>query len=574
MATAEALSTSFPWQQQYDPGVPAAIEIPDLSLPDLFYQAAAEFPAQPAVIFFGKTISYQRLAHLVRQTAAGLARLGLKAGQPLALILPNCPQTIIAYYAALHLGAIVVMINPLAAPREMLDQLRRTGATTALVLDQLAAKVEQIRTELPLRHLIVTSLADFLPFPLNGLYLWQCWRQQQQIGARRQLQQTSFRELLKSVPAALPPPTARSHDIAILQYTGGTTGVPKAAVLTHRNLVSNVLQINAWLQHCRRGRERILAVLPYFHVFGMTAGMNWPLNLGGSIILLPKFDATQVLKTIHRQRPTVFPAVPTIFIALLHHPDLQRYDLTSLWGCISGSAPLPREVQIRFEALTKGRIIEGYGLTETSPVTHLNPIGRGGKPGSIGLPFPNTVCRIVDAETGRRDMPVGEVGELILQGPQVMSGYWQNDTETALAIRDGWFYTGDLARMDDDGYFYIVDRKKDLIIASGFNIFPREVEEVIHQHPGVQEVVVFGVPEAYRGETVMAVIVPTPGAALDAEAILHFCRERLAAYKVPTIIEFRPELPKTLVGKVLRRQLRQEAVARQGEPTGHEKRET
>jgi long-chain acyl-CoA synthetase len=282
----------------------------------------------------------------------------------------------------------------------------------------------------------------------------------------------------------------------------------------------------------------------------MTAGMNWPLNLAGTIILLPKFDAATVLKTIHQLRPTVFPAVPTIFIALLHHPHLQRYDLTSLWGSISGSAPLPRDVQQRFEALTNGRIIEGYGLTETSPVTHLNPITGHRKSGSIGLPFPNTDCRIVDAETGCRDLPVGEVGELLLRGPQVMSGYWQNPAETSLALRDGWFYTGDLAKMDDD-----------LIIAGGFNIYPREVEEVLHLHPAVQEVVVFGVPESYRGETVMAIIVAKPDNPVNAEELMDFCRNRLAAYKVPTIIEFRPDLPKTLVGKVLRRQLRQEAVA-------------
>jgi long-chain acyl-CoA synthetase len=254
--------------------------------------------------------------------------------------------------------------------------------------------------------------------------------------------------------------------------------------------------------------------------------------------------------------------VPTIFIALLHHPDLLRYNLTSLWGSISGSAPLPQDVQNRFEELTKGRIIEGYGLTETSPVTHLNPIAGRRKSGSIGLPFPNTECRIVDADTGCRDLPVGEVGELLLRGPQVMSGYWQNPDETALAVRDGWFYTGDLAKMDDDGFFYIVDRKKDLIIASGFNIFPREVEEILHLHPTVQEVVVFGVPESYRGETVMAIVVPKPGNPVSAEELMDFCRSRLAAYKIPTIIEFRDELPKTMVGKVLRRQLRQEAVAR------------
>lgn len=546
------------WQSQYDLEVPATLTIPALTLPDLLYQAAAACPLQPAISFFGNTIPYRQLTQLVRQAAAGLAQLGLEPGQRLALLLPNCPQTIISYYAALHVGAIVVMINPLAAPREILEQLQRSGATLLVALDHLAPKLREIMAQSPLRQVVVTSLREFLPFHLKYLYRLQAWRQKQQVGPDPG--QVAWRELLSQDQHQTPALAAKSEDIAILQYTGGTTGVPKAAVLTHRNLVSNVWQINAWLHHCRFGQERILAVLPYFHVFGMTAGMNWPLNLGGTIILLPRFDATQVLKTIHRQRPTVFPAVPTIFIALLNHPDLQRYDLTSLWGCISGSAPLPREVQIRFEALTKGRIIEGYGLTETSPVTHLNPIKRGGKPGSIGLPFPNTACRIVDAATGTQDVPPGEVGELILQGPQVMSGYWQNPTETALAIRDGWFYTGDLARMDEDGYFYIVDRKKDLIIASGFNVYPREVEEVIHQHPAVQEVVVFGVPEAYRGETVAAVIVPRAGATLTAAEIMQFCRERLAAYKVPTIIEFRADLPRTLVGKVLRRQLRQEAL--------------
>ena len=414
------------------------------------------------------------------------------------------------------------MINPLAAPREILDQVQRTGAKIAVVLDHLAPKVEQIRSDLKLRHLVVTSLAEYLPIPWNWLYTLKSQRDKQQVGARLDLRQKPFATLLAGKAADAPPLAAHSQDIATLQYTGGTTGVPKAAVLTHRNLVSNVLQINAWLPHCRRGGERVLAVLPYFHVFGMTAAMNWPLNLAGTIILLPKFDATTVLKTIHKLRPTVFPSVPTIFIALIHHPDLRRYDLTSLWGSISGSAPLPQDVQDQFEALTKGRIIEGYGLTETSPVTHLNPIAGRRKPGSIGLPFPNTDCRIVDAETGCRDLPIGEVGELLLRGPQVMSGYWQNPEETALAMRDGWFYTGDLARMDDDGFFYIVDRKKDLIIASGFNIFPREVEEILHQHPAVQDVVVFGVPESYRGETVMAIVVPKPKTPLTAEELIRF----------------------------------------------------
>lgn len=550
------------WLRHYDPQVPASIDIPDLTLPELLYRSAAAYPDNHAIVFLGTRISYRRLQHLVRQAAAGLSRLGLEAGHRVAVLLPNCPQTVITYYAALHLGAIVVMINPLAAPREIADQIQRTGAKIAVVLDQLAPKVEKIRPELGLEHLLVTSVSEYLPFPWNWLHRLKSRRDRHQVGARSDLGQKPFAGLFAAPPEAAPPLAPRSQDLATLQYTGGTTGIPKAAMLTHRNLVSNVLQINAWLWHCQPGKERVLAVLPYFHVFGMTAGMNWPLNLAGTIILLPRFDATLVLKTIHQHRPTVFPSVPTIFIALLHHPDLRRYDLTSLWASISGSAPLPQEVQARFEALTGGRIIEGYGLTETSPVTHLNPIAGRRKNGSIGLPFPNTECRIVDAADGTRDLPVGEVGELLLRGPQVMSGYWQNPEETALVLRDGWLYTGDLASMDADGFCYIVDRKKDLIIASGFNIFPREVEEVLHQHPAVQEVVVFGVPEAYRGETVMAIVVPQPGASVSMAELLAFCRERLAAYKVPAIIEFREELPKTLVGKVLRHQLRQEAAAK------------
>ncbi len=555
------ITDSF-WRRHYDPDVPATIDIPDISLPEMVYRSAADFPDNPAIIFFGKKISYHHLQNLVLQAATGLSRLGLQSGQPVAVLLPNCPQAVITYYAVLHLGAVVVMVNPLAAPPEILDQVQRSGAKIVVVLDQLAPKVEQIRRELKLKHLVVASLVEYLPIPWKWLYTFKARRERQQVGARSDLRQKDFQTLLTGNAADTPSLAAGSEDIATLQYTGGTTGVPKAAVLTHRNLVSNVLQINAWLPHCRRGGERVLAVIPYFHVFGMTAAMNWPLNLAGTIIMLPRFDATNVLKTIHKLRPTVFPSVPTIFIALIHHPNLRRYDLTSLWGSISGSAPLPQDVQDQFEALTKGRIIEGYGLTETSPVTHLNPIAGRRKPGSIGLPFPNTECRIVDAETGCRDLPIGTVGELVLRGPQVMSGYWQNPAETALVLRDGWFYTGDLARMDDDGFFYIVDRKKDLIIASGFNIFPREVEEVLHQHPNVQDAVVFGVPESYRGETVMAIVVSKPALPLTAEELMDFCRQRLAAYKVPTIIEFREKLPKTLVGKVLRRKLRQEAMTK------------
>ncbi len=548
------------WRRHYDPEVPAEVDIPDVTLPELLYRSASDFPDNPAIIFLGHTLSYRRLKQSVWQAAAGLARLGFKPGQRLAMILPNCPQTVITYYATLHLGGIIVMLNPLAAPREILDQIQRTEADTVVALDHVAPKVEEVRKALNLKHLIIASLADYLPVPWKWLYNFRARRKGQQVGPRPGTGQMSFQDLLTDhAPPAL---AASSSDVAILQHTGGTTGLPKAAALTHRNLVSNVVQINAWLPHCQRGGERVLAVLPYFHVFGMTASMNWPINLAGAIILLPRFDAAQVLKTIHQRRPTVFPAAPTIFIALINHPHLRRYDLSSLWGCISGSAPLPQDVQEQFEALTKGRIIEGYGLTETSPVTHLNPIAGERRSGSIGLPFPNTSCRIVDAESGLIDLPPGDVGELLLQGPQVMAGYWQNPEETALALRHGWFYTGDLARMDEDGFFYIVDRKKDIIIASGYNIYPREVEEVLHQHPAVQDAVAFGVPDAYRGETVMAVVVPKPGMPVTAPDLFDFCRQRLAVYKTPKIIEFRRELPKTAVGKVLRRELRAEAEAK------------
>ena len=325
--------------------------------------------------------------------------------------------------------------------------------------------------------------------------------------------------------------------------------------------MANVAQISAWLPRVRFGEERLVGLLPFSHSFGLTACLNWPISQGAKIIVLPRFELDGFIKMLRRHRPTMLPGVPTILVALLNDPRLPRLDLSAMWGCISGSAPLPVEVRDRFEAISGCRIMEGYGLTETAPVTHLNPV-QGKRPlGSMGLPLPGTLARVMDQETGLRELPVGEVGELAIQGPQVMQGYWQNPEETAAVLRGGWLFTGDLARQDEDGYFYIVERKKDLIISGGYNIYPREVEEVLYQFPGVQEAVVFGLPDAYRGEVVKAVIVPKEGAALNLHAIQEFCRKQLAVYKVPKIIEFRAELPKSLVGKVLRRLLREEAMA-------------
>ncbi|MDD3580811.1 MAG: long-chain fatty acid--CoA ligase [Desulfobacca sp.] len=550
----------FCWQQHYDPGVPLKIDLPTLTLPQALARSAENFPEAVALRFIGRKFTYSQLMSQIARLAAGLYHLGLQPGQRLALLLPNCPQAVLAYYAALQLGAVVVMLNPLSTPRELAYQLNDSGARILIALDHTMPKVRDLGTAVPLEHLIVTGLADYLPFPLNWLYPFKARRQGLTTGVRTDKGELSFTDLLHTPRLAPPEVPQHCEALAVLQYTGGTTGVPKAAMLTHQNLMTNVAQINAWLPRLNCGAERVLAVLPFFHAFGMTAAMNWPLALASTVIILPRFEVDQVLRAIHKYRPTVFPAVPTIFVALINHPRIGKFDLSSIWGCISGSAPLPQEVQERFESLTQGRILEGYGLTEAAPVTHLNPIQGVRKSGSIGLPFPNTEAHIVDAESGTRELAPGEVGELIIRGPQVMSGYWQNPTETALMLRNGWLYTGDLASMDAEGYFYIVDRKKDVIIAGGYKIYPREVEEVLYQHPQIMDAVAVGIPDPYRGETVKAFVVPKPGVNLTLEEIQEFCKTQLASYKIPRIIEFRLELPKTMVGKVLRRALREESL--------------
>ncbi len=553
---------TFPWVQHYDPGVPPQVEPPTHTLPWLLHHAAARSPQSPALAFFGRTLSYAAVQDQVVRLANALKSLGLAPGERLAIILQNSPQVVISYYAALQLGAVVVMLNPLLSPQEMADQLKDSGCRILVVLDHLFPKVEQILPRVDLAHIVVCSLTDYLPWPLKWLYPFKARRQGLACGMPPGPGRSLWRDLLTSAPLA-EPPAGIPENAAVLQYTGGTTGVPKSAILTHKNLMTNVAQINAWLPQFRYGAERVVGVLPFFHAFGLTACLNWPLSQGAMVIILPRFDTRGFCRTLKKYRPTVLPGVPTLFVALLNHPPLARLDISSLWACISGSAPLPLEVRDRFEALTGCRILEGYGLTETSPVTHLNPYHGRRPPNCIGLPFPGTAARIVDPETGLEDVPVGQVGELILKGPQVMAGYWQKPEETALALRDGWLYTGDLARMDEQGYFYIVDRKKDLIINGGFKVFPREVEEVLYQHPQVKEAVALGVPDAYRGEIVKVVIVPRDDARLSQEELMAFLASRLAAYKLPKIIEFRSELPKSLVGKVLRRVLREEAAALQ-----------
>ena len=561
-----------PWLGHYPPEVPPSLSYPRRSLVDLFRETALRHPDRVAAWFYGSGLRYGPLLAQVRSFAGALAAMGVGPGDRVAIILPNLPQTVIAYYAVLWLGAVVVMTNPLYTPRELRHQLADAQVKVAVVLDLVYPRLAEVAAEVGLAHIVVTSAADYLPVPLRWLYPLRARREARRRGGSpppsppsvtpaRGVTVHRFTETVRHAPAPDPWPVDPDNDLALLQYTGGTTGLSKGAMLTHANLVANCVQAEAWLYRMRErqqsGPVTVMAALPFFHVYGLTTVLNFCILQGMTMVLVPRFEVEQVLKLISRYRPALFPGVPTMYVALLHHPRVTRYRLDSIEACISGAAPLPLHVQEAFESLTGGRIIEGYGLTEASPVTHANPVWGERRPGSIGLPWPDTWARIVDPTTGA-PVPVGEVGELLVKGPQVMKGYWRRPEETAAALRDGWLWTGDLARMDPDGYFYIVDRKKDIIIAGGFNIYPREVEEVLYEHPAVQEAAVVGTPDPYRGETVKAFVVLRPGQTVSAEELEAFCRQRLAAYKVPRLYEFRSELPKSLVGKVLRRLLREE----------------
>jgi long-chain acyl-CoA synthetase len=548
------------WVRHYDPEVPHYVAPPTAPLPYLLLHAAAKTPQAPALVFFGRVFSYQQLAEQAARVARAFQGLGVAPGERLALFLPNCPQFVVAYHAALRLGAVLVPLNPLLSAKEVAYQLNDAGAKRLLVLDHFLPKVEEVRPRLKLSQFMITSLPDALPWPLSWLYSLKARRQGLSLGFKPGPGRFAWRDLL-SQPPLTDDPAPGVDDLAVLLYTGGTTGTPKAAGLTHGNLMANVAQINAWLSHVRFGEERLVGLLPFSHSFGLTACLNWPMSQGAQIIVLPRFEINGFIKMLRKHRPTMLPGVPTLFVALSNDPRLAKLDLSALWGCISGSAPLPVEVRDRFEALSGCRMMEGYGLTEAGPVTHLNPV-RGKRPvGSMGMPLPSTQARVMDPETGVRELPAGEVGELAIKGPQVMQGYWQRPEETGAVLRDGWLYTGDLARRDEDGYFYIVERKKDLIISGGYNIYPREVEEVLYQFPGVKEAVAFGAPDPYRGEVVKAVIVPMDGQELNVQEIRDFCGRQLALYKIPQSLEFRAALPKSQVGKVLRRLLREEAAA-------------
>lgn len=548
-----------PWFAHYESGVPRTVEVPPRRLSELVGESAARWADRTALIYYGARWSYRRFWEETGRFAAALHREGFRAGDRLALYLPNCPAYPIAYFGALRLGVTVVQVSPLYIGQDLVRLLKDARPKGLVTLEILHPNLAKVAGEVKVPIVWVGRLREFYP-PLFRPFV--------NLVLRRRKMPTAFpsgaeiRTWRSAVGSAGEFPEARGDpgsEIAVLQYTGGTTGRPKAAMLSHGNLVANALQCQAWFRTAP-GQATVLAAIPFFHIYGMTVALNYPLLEGATIVLETRPDPSEILRLIQRYRPTEFPGVPALYQAINHHPKVGRYDIRSIRVCLSGSAPLPLEVAKRFEELTGGHLIEGYGLTEASPVTHANPIAGERRIGTIGLPFPSTDQRVVDLETGTRTLGVGEAGELQVRGPQVMLGYYGQPEETEQVLHDGWLSTGDIASIDADGYATIVDRKKDLIDVGGFKVYPREVEEVLFQHPAVGDAAAVGVPDEARGEAVKAFVVTKKGATVSEAELIQFVRERIAHYKAPRSIEFRDSLPRSGVQKVLRRVLREGAA--------------
>ena len=554
------------WHRSYDGGVPPDIEFEEIPLPGILERSARAHGDAPAVIFLNCRLTYRQLKEEVDRFATALAGLGVARETRVAIQLPNLPQTVIAYYATLSLGAQAVMTNPLYVEREITHQWNDAGCAVAVVADFLfEGRIRGIRHELPVKHYIIASIPEYLRFPLNLLAPIKLRKTRPPSIAKVEPDEgiRFMKTLIRTTPPDPPKVALAMDDLALLQYTGGTTGLSKGAMLTHRNLSYNAQQVEAWFTDATPGREVFLAALPYFHVFGMTVSMNYPVLVAAAMVLLPNpRDISQMAKAIATHRVTLFPGVPAMFNAINNFPGVDTVDLSSVTSCFSGSAPLPTDVLERFERLTGSKIVEGFGLTETSPVTHTNPVKGTRKIGSIGVPVPGTDAKVVDLADGVTEVPTGTEGELIIKGPQVMKGYWNKPDATRDMIRDGWLYTGDIAIVDPDGYFFIVGRQKDMILAGGYNIYPDEVDRVLMGHPAVLEAATIGIPDQKRGETVKSFVVLKTGHAATTEELIEYCRKELAAYKIPREIEFRAELPKSTVLKILRRELRDGELAK------------
>jgi len=551
----ENQKSAKPWFENWPKDVPRHIEYPNFSLPEILKKAAKTNPAQTAITFFDRKITYKELDKLTDNFAAALASLGVKKGDKVAIFLPNIPQFAISYYGALRIGAVETAISPLYREREVEHQLNDSEAETIVLLDALFPVLEKVVTNTKIKRIIFTGLKDYMS--TGTALLGTLFRKIPSYRVEPKAGTYSFKELINKHDEQPPEVNINpKEDLAALQYTGGTTGTAKGAMLTHMNLLSNAIMCASWLKG-KHAEETFLTVLPLFHIYGMTTGIY----LAGKMVMLPRFEVAATLDAIEKNKVTLFCGAPTMYAMILAHPKLSNFNLSSVRFCISGSAPLPQEIQKKWMQITKGVLVEGYGLTESSPVTHCNPLDatmETVKVGSIGLPWPDTDAKIMDAETGTTELGINQDGELTVKGPQVMKGYWKIPGESASVLRDGWLYTGDIGKMDADGYFYITDRKKDLIKYKGYSVYPREIEDVIYEYPAVKLCSVIGKPDPVAGEIPKAFIVLKEGKTATPEEIKEFVNSKLAPYKAVREVEFRTELPMTMVGKVLRRVLQEE----------------
>jgi long-chain acyl-CoA synthetase len=549
-----------PWYKSYAQGIPRQLEYERTPMTQALARTARELPDKTALIFVDSKITYRQLNDMANRFANALIDMGVKPGDKVAMLMPNMPQLAAAVYGAWRAGAVVVMNNPLYTDVELEYQFNNSGSTFLVAIDLICPRMIALRPKTKIKNLVVAHIRDHLKFPKKQLLPILAKDKHRKIPPTPNVHE--WMDILKKYPATDPQIPVDFDGLACLQYTGGTTGVSKGVMLTHANLSKNVQQIVAWFPGFNKGEISHLGVLPIFHSFGLTCCLNICVWMGWTDVLIPRPEPQAILEAIHKYKINFFPAVPTMYVGVLNHPEASKFNLTSIKGCFSGAAPLPVEVIKDFEAKTGSQICEGYGLSETSPVATTNPYKGKTKVGSIGLPMPDTDLKIVDLVDGTKELPVGEAGEILIKGPQVTGGYYQMPEETANTLKDGWLYTGDIGKMDEEGYFYIVDRKKDMVIAGGYNIYPREIDEVLFEHPKILEACAVGIPDPYRGETIKAFVVLKPGETLTGEEVIKYCAEKLAKYKVPKTVDFMTALPKSGVGKILRKELRAMEVAK------------
>ena len=560
-----ATAPAMPWLSRYPSGVDWRMPLHVAPLHSLLEEAAAKHGTLPCTNFLGKTLTYAEVSRLVDRTAAGLKRIGVKKGTKVGLFLPNTPTFIIYFFAVLKAGGTVVNYNPLYTVSELAYQVKDSDTELMVTLDLkvLFDKVDALLQSGVLPRAIVCSFAPLLPAVKATLFrLFKAKDLARPLTSPARDRIILEADLLAGAEKPAPVPISPLTDVAVLQYTGGTTGTPKGAMLTHGNVYVNVQQVSAWAPELYDGQERVLGILPFFHVFALTVVMNFGVAKGAEIIIMPRFSLEEALRLIDKTRPTVMPGVPTLFNALMNHPKIKSFDLSSLKFCLCGGAPLPIEVKQQFEAITGCNVVEGYGLSETSPVVTTNPLEGPMKPGSIGVPLPGTTISLRDLGDPTKEVPIGEKGEICIKGPQVMLGYYKRAQETADQMVGEFLRTGDVARMDAEGFFFIEDRIKDLIICSGFNVYPRRIEEAIYEHPAVAEVTVIGIKDAKRGEAPKAFVKLKPGMAASAEDMFEHLKPRISKIEMPAAIEFRDELPKTMIGKLSKKELKAEEAKR------------